>query len=855
MKFIISPMLSQHSNSKKFVIVTLLLFIGSLFIAQPAYADRDVPLGGVRELSGGGGLTLFNSNDQGANPMPNEYFSKWQLNWFNVQTISSGDIPTGVVGTGLCGTNYVHNDFDYPLIFGPQPNSVTSSNCQNNADLFLFADPGKADISVSWNATLYYTCLPGYSGNPCVGSSGTIQVQSQLATNVDITGTNNYFGISVPADYSAVFPPSGMGTAPAGTYTISGFDVACYNASVRSPGTTQTLTSGGVVFFIIDYTSDGSCGGSPPPPPPPPSPPPTADIRVNDRDTGWASGTDGPYSISSGSTVYLMWQSTNATSCTVTWPGVGTWTGTSKVTPAQSAGPITSNTTFAISCAGPGGSASDSVTVNIGAPPPPPPPPPTVTLSAFPNPVAYNTASTLTWSSTNATSCTASDGWSGSRAIGGAHTETTGNFTSVRNYSLVCFGPGGDTTAFVSVGVGGSTLTATLTATPASGNSPLAVNLTASVAGSATGPIDYSLWWDCNSATTNRAAAVSACGSLPSVSPSTCSSNTNGLFCNDYSPTLINDTHTYTGAGGRRAKVIVERGTASPAQAQIDISVGAAPVTLTTSINSGSGTISGPGINCPGDCSEAYPSGTPVQLTATAGLGYDFDSWSGACAGHLGTTCSIPVMNSNKTVGVNFSIEPPPFNYSLSAPGTVIVTKGSSNVSVNKTVTKNLISGTPENVFLSLVPPSGVSYAIAPNNNFCNPTCNSTITFTVSPTAPVGDHTIIVTGSPLNETTQFTLRITGNPMTVTCSASPATSLIGQTVTWTAVVSGGTPPFTYSWSGTNIPTSPAPSANPYSISYSTIGQKTTTVTVTDADGLQASFTSSVQINFDPQFEEF
>ncbi|MDP2641951.1 MAG: hypothetical protein Q8P21_01505, partial [bacterium] len=97
--------------------------------------------------------------------------------------------------------------------------------------------------------------------------------------------------------------------------------------------------------------------------------------------------------------------------------------------------------------------------------------------------------------------------------------------------------------------------------------------------------------------------------------------------------------------------------------------------------------------------------------------------------------------------------------------------------------------------------------------------------------------------------------------TVTCSAYPSTALMGETVTWTAIVSGGTPPFTYAWSGTNIPTSPAPNTNPFSISYGTIGQKTAVMTVTDADLLQATCPASgpgsatVQINFDPHLEEF
>ena len=115
---------------------------------------------------------------------------------------------------------------------------------------------------------------------------------------------------------------------------------------------------------------------------------------------------------------------------------------------------------------------------------------------------------------------------------------------------------------------------------------------------------------------------------------------------------------------------------------------------------------------------------------------------------------------------------------------------------------------------------------------------------------------------PLGKTTSFNLIVNGSPITVTCSASPSPALMGQNVTWTGVVSGGIPPYTYSWSGTNIPTSPAPTSNPYTKSYGTIGQKTATLTVRDSDNTTGSCggggggsVGSVYINFNPSFQEF
>jgi putative cell wall-binding protein len=47
----------------------------------------------------------------------------------------------------------------------------------------------------------------------------------------------------------------------------------------------------------------------------------------------------------------------------------------------------------------------------------------------------------------------------------------------------------------------------------------------------------------------------------------------------------------------------------------------------------GSGTVSGSGINCPGTCTQTSVSGTSVTLTATPAAGSTFGGWSGACGG------------------------------------------------------------------------------------------------------------------------------------------------------------------------------------------------------------------------------
>lgn len=66
---------------------------------------------------------------------------------------------------------------------------------------------------------------------------------------------------------------------------------------------------------------------------------------------------------------------------------------------------------------------------------------PTATLSASPTSVAYNGRSTLTWSSTGATSCTAGGPWSNSGTLSGSG--LTNPLTSNTTFTFYCTGPGG----------------------------------------------------------------------------------------------------------------------------------------------------------------------------------------------------------------------------------------------------------------------------------------------------------------------------------------------------------------------------------------------------------------------------
>ena len=95
----------------------------------------------------------------------------------------------------------------------------------------------------------------------------------------------------------------------------------------------------------------------PPAPPAPPAPIPTVDIKANN--------SDGPITISYNTSANLTWNSSNADSCHAS----GDWLGVKSTSGTEATGNLTAVKTYTISCTGPGGSASDSVTINAGQPP------------------------------------------------------------------------------------------------------------------------------------------------------------------------------------------------------------------------------------------------------------------------------------------------------------------------------------------------------------------------------------------------------------------------------------------------------------------------------------------------------
>ena len=175
---------------------------------------------------------------------------------------------------------------------------------------------------------------------------------SNIGTKTADTSTARFLLDSNPPDFQSVSAiPQGKSravssspwTAVAGTHTIQ----LC--AEIVPEEVTTTNNCAPPQTFTVVST-----------------PAPAADIR--------ADGSSGPITISSESAAVITWcgasaaPCANATGCSVLPSG---WTG---ISGTQSTGPLTSTQVYTLTCSGPGGTASDSVTVNIaGATSKPPP--------------------------------------------------------------------------------------------------------------------------------------------------------------------------------------------------------------------------------------------------------------------------------------------------------------------------------------------------------------------------------------------------------------------------------------------------------------------------------------------------
>jgi len=126
-----------------------------------------------------------------------------------------------------------------------------------------------------------------------------------------------------------------------------------------------------------------------------------------------------------------------------------------------------------------------------------------------------------------------------------------------------------------------------------------------------------------------------------------------------------------------------------------------AQITVTTT-GSGTVTSSPEGIHCPGTCTASFNVGTTVALSATAGSGYQFAGFGGACSGQ---SCKV-LLSGNQSVSVTFSSLPAQLSLTVSGNGTV--TSAPAGINCPGTCTAPFANGTA--ITLTATPAAGANF-------------------------------------------------------------------------------------------------------------------------------------------------
>jgi len=292
-----------------------------------------------------------------------------------------------------------------------------------------------------WTIIVDLNSVPGYTFNK-VDPEGWVSNRNGKERGYYVTWnqnqpppTVNFYPDSSSIPYNT---STGLHVRSNASYCVTGQNWS--PQGVQIPANYDTTTGNLTITKTYDITCYNSSGGSTLA---------STTVKVQEPSPPSVSVSVSPSRVNRGENVTVSWSvSGNVTGCwgTGNWPTwSGQWLGTSGYSSTTTGGLTADPTTFGVRCEGPGGSDLKERSVAVIQPARP-----TASISASPASVRYNGTSVLTWSSTDATSCTAggtTTGWQGpvETSSNGVplSRRTTLPLTSSQTYTLTCTGPGG----------------------------------------------------------------------------------------------------------------------------------------------------------------------------------------------------------------------------------------------------------------------------------------------------------------------------------------------------------------------------------------------------------------------------
>ncbi len=473
---------------------------------------------------------------------------------------------------------------------------------------------------------------------------------------------------------------------------------------------------------------------------------------------------------------------------------------------------------------------------------------PTVDLSATPATVYAGSASNLSWSSTNADSCTGT-GFSTGGATSGS--VSSGTLSANQNYVLTCTGAGGSASDTASVTVTQPPISASLTASPSSvsSGSSSVLSWTSSNAGSCIGTgfatngatsgsagtgslaetTNYILtcvtqtgtsgtWQLRNTDTSDVSCPVTGNTNIYSTVPN-CPVNPQGKNCASTGLSCKVNTNTSSSGGGgcfiTSQLYACEGGTSSTLSAIDTATVSVTPANSPTaslsanptSITSGgSSTLTWSSTNATSCTGTGFSTGGATSGSVSTGALTATTNYSVSCTGTGGTGTDDETVTVTGVQGPNLTAsgvtptsatEDSVVNLlaTITNNGNTATGGGFTNLfqidsdSDHNAVTATLTDTSP-NLATSGNDVSQVSYTFASSGTWYVRACADNNTSWAGTVTETNENDNCGEWTPVSVAACSGVGCTGYPGTLSCSVNNANPLVGQTVTYTATPGGG-----------------------------------------------------------------